>query len=184
MLEQYSQKVVSTCCGFVKNAADGEDVAQEVFVEVYRSIRTFRSDADLNTWIYRIAVNKSLDFIRKRKRKKRLADLRGLFLFQKSQSAPEIDPHGVLEQAERREILAQHIDLLSENQKIALILSQYEQLPNKEIAAIMQTSESAVESLLHRARSNLRKHLEKYFEKNLDDPQGPTGDDVQTNRKG
>ena len=184
LVEHYSSKIVSTCYRFVKNAADAEDVAQEVFLEVYQSVRSFRSEADLNTWIYRIAVNKSLDFVRKQKRKKRLADLRGLFFFQKGQNAPPTSPLGKLERAERQEILAQQIERLCDNQKIALVLSQYEQLPNKEIAAIMQTSESAVESLLHRARANLRKHLEEYFEKNLDDPQGRCGDDVQTSRKG
>lgn len=167
LAEQYSQKVVSTCYSFVKNAADAEDVAQDVFLEVYQSIRTFRSDADLNTWLYRIAVNKSLDFLRRQKRKKRLADLGGLFLFKKAQNSSDTAPGDRLESQERQELLRRQIDLLSENQKIALILSQYEQLPNARIAEIMDTSESAVESLLHRARANLRKNLTTYFEKNL-----------------
>lgn len=172
LLEQYSQKVVSTCHRFVKNEADAEDIAQEVFLEIYQSVRTFRSDADLNTWIYRIAVNKSLDFLKKQRRKKRMADLRGLFLFKKAQNSGPPTPCQHLQQAERKEILDRQIELLSENQRIALILSQYEQLPNKEIAAVMQTTESAVESLLHRARENLRQHLEKYFKKNIDFTQG------------
>lgn len=163
LLEQNSQKVVSTCYSFVKNTDDAEDIAQDVFLEVYQSVRTFRSDADLNTWLYRIAVNKSLDFLRKKKRKKRVADLRGLFMFHRAKDT-NASPHQNLEESERKEILRQQIELLSENQKIALVLSQYEQLPNKEIAEIMQTTESAVESLLHRARANLRKNLEKYFE--------------------
>ena len=168
LVEQSSQKVVNTCYGFVKNASDAEDIAQEVFLEVYKSIRTFRSDADLNTWLYRIAVNKSLDFLRKQKRKKRITDLRGLFLFKKAKNSTDIAPGDHLEQKERQELLREQIDLLPENQKIALILSQYEQMPNARIADIMDTTESAVESLLHRARENLRKNLEKYFQKKLE----------------
>lgn len=167
LAEQYSQKVVSTCYRFVKNSEDAEDIAQEVFLEVYKSIRMFRSDADLNTWLYRIAVNKSLDFLRRKKRKKRVADLRSLFQFTKSAVSTDSSPQTQLEDQERQEILRQQIDLLSENQHIALILSQYEQLSNARIAEIMGTSESAVESLLHRARENLRKNLAKYFEKKL-----------------
>lgn len=167
LVEQSSQTVVSTCYHFVKNAADAEDIAQDVFLEVYKSVRTFRSDADLNTWLYRIAVNKSLDFLRKQKRKKRMADLRGLFLFKSAKKDTDIAPHDHLEDQERRELLRQHIELLPENQKIALVLSQYEQLSNARIAEIMDTTESAIESLLHRARANLRKNLTNYFEKKL-----------------
>lgn len=165
LVEQSSQKVVSVCYSFVKNTADAEDIAQDVFLEVYRSIRTFRSDADLNTWLYRIAVNKSLDFLRRQKRKKRLADLGGLFLFKKAQNSADAAPSDRLESQERQELLRQQIDRLPENQKTALVLSQYEHLPNARIAEIMDTTESAVESLLHRSRANLRKNLEKYFEK-------------------
>lgn len=167
LIEQYSQNVVSTCHSFVKNAADAEDIAQEVFLEVYKSVRSFRSDADLNTWLYRIAINKSLDFLRKQKRKKRIADLRGLFLFKKAQNHTDIGPHAQLEDAERNEILHQQVGLLPENQQIALVLSQYEQMSNAAVADVMGISVLAVESLLHRARANLRKNLEKYFEKNL-----------------
>ena len=164
LVEQYSHDVISTCYSFVNSREDAEDVAQEVFLEVYKSIRQFRKDADLNTWIYRISINKSLDFLRKQKRKKRIADLRGLFLFQ---NRPSSSPHQQLEEKERREILQEQIGLLAENQRIAIVLSQYDRLSNKQIAQIMETSESAVESLLHRAKVNLHKNLRKYFGKNL-----------------
>lgn len=164
LVEQYCRTIISTCYGFLNSTEDAEDVAQEVFIEVYKSVRQFRKEADLNTWIYRISINKSLDLLRKRKRKKRIADLRGLFV---SKNRGAGSPHEKLEEKERREILQEQIGLLAENQRIAIVLSQYDRLTNKQIAEIMETSESAVESLLHRARGNLRKHLAKYFGKNL-----------------
>ena len=164
LVEQYSHDIISTCCSFVNSREDAEDVAQEVFIEVYKSIRQFNKEANLNTWIYRICINKSLDFLRKQKRKKRIADLRGLFVFK---NRPAGSPHQKLEEKERRRILQEQIALLAENQRIAIVLSQYDRLSNKQIAEIMETSESAVESLLHRAKANLRKDLAKYFEKNL-----------------
>lgn len=164
LVEQFSHDVIKTCYSFVNSRDDAEDIAQEVFIEVYKSIRQFRKEADLNTWIYRISINKSLDFLRKKKRKKRIADLRGLFLLK---SKPVISPHNQLEKAERREILHKQITLLAENQRIALALSEFERLGNKKIAEIMGISESAVEALLHRGRANLRRNLTKYFEKNL-----------------
>jgi RNA polymerase sigma-70 factor (ECF subfamily) len=79
LVELHSRNVITTCYSFINSKEDAEDVAQEVFLEIYRSIRQFRKEANLNTWIYRICINKSLDFVRKQKRKKRIADLRGLF---------------------------------------------------------------------------------------------------------
>jgi RNA polymerase sigma-70 factor (ECF subfamily) len=164
LVERFSHDVIKTCYSFVNSRDDAEDIAQEVFIEIYKSIRQFRKEANLNTWIYRISINKSLDFLRKQKRKKLLADLATLFLVK---NRPSISSHQQLEENERKKILQEQIALLPENQRVTLILSQYDRLSNKKIAEIMETSESAVESLLHRARANLRKNLAKYFEKNL-----------------
>ena len=164
LVEKFSHNVIKTCYSFVNSSEDAEDIAQEVFIEVYKSIRQFRKDADFGTWIYRISINKSLDFLRKQKRKKRIADLRGLFLLK---NRPAKTPHQQLEQTERAEILHQQIALLPENQRITLVLSQFDKKSNQRIAEIMDTTESAVESLLNRARANLRKNLARYYEKNL-----------------
>lgn len=164
LVERFSHDVINTCYGFVNSRDDAEDIAQEVFIEVYKSISRFRNESELSTWIFRISINKSLDFLRKQKRKKRIADLRGLFT---SKTKSSVNPHDQLEAKERKTILREQIALLPENQKVALVLSQYERLSNKEIAGIMDISVSAVESLQHRGRTNLRKHLGKYFEQNL-----------------
>jgi RNA polymerase sigma-70 factor, ECF subfamily len=164
LVDRHSKAVISTCYSFVQNKDDAEDIAQEVFIEVFRSINQFRNESDMGTWLYRICVNKSLDHLRKQKRKKRIADLKRSFLFK---GEPANSPHHQLEEQERKELLRGQIALLPENQRIALILSQYNRLTNKKIAEVMETTESGVESLVTRARANLRKNLEKYFEKNV-----------------
>jgi RNA polymerase sigma-70 factor (ECF subfamily) len=163
LVEQYSHEVVGTCYSFVNNREDAEDVAQEVFIEVYKSIRQFRKESEIGTWIYRISINKSLDFLRRQKRKKRISDLMGLFF---AKNRPQAGIHQQLEEQERKVLLHQQIAFLAENQRIALVLSRFDGLSNKKIADIMETSESAVESLLHQAREKLRKNLARYFEKN------------------
>jgi RNA polymerase sigma-70 factor (ECF subfamily) len=168
-VEQHQYKVMNTCYGFVHNEEDAEDLAQEVFLEVYNSIGTFREESKLSTWIYRICVTKSLDFLRKQKRKKRVGFLRAMFSqdqdLEQLPSSPATNPHVHLEQRERAEILRQAVDSLAENQKIAMTLSQYEDFSYQEIADVMDTTLSAVESLLHRAKKNLRKKLYHYYEK-------------------
>ena len=167
LVEQHQENVRNTCFRFVNNEEDAEDVAQEVFLEVYRSVKRFRADARLSTWIYRIAVNKSLDFIRMKRRKKRFGQILSLFGMGEEDRElhlpSEEDPHADLERQERNRILNQAIDMLPENQKVAITLSKYEDLRNSEIAEIMETSLSAVESLIHRAKENLRKRLYSYY---------------------
>ena len=167
--KNHQEKVRNTCFRFVKNSEDADDVAQDVFIQVYESLDRFREESELSTWIYRIAVNKSLDFIRKKKRKKRLAQLTSLFGFNEDKEEIVLpangNPQQDLEDKERKQILDRAIDELPENQKTAITLSKYEGFSNKEIAQIMDLSLSAVEALMHRAKQNLHKLLYEYFEK-------------------
>lgn len=169
LVEKHQDRVINTCFGFVKNNEDAEDVAQEVFLEVHQSIAGFRKDAKLSTWIYRIAANKSLDHIRKKKRKKRFAQI--VFLDDSSDDnevfeVPALDdPQKELEDSERKRILDYAVNKLPKNQKIAITLSKFQKYSNKEIADVLDTSISAVEALIHRAKGNLHKQLQNYFEK-------------------
>ena len=171
LVEQYQDRVINTCYGFVRDKEDARDVAQDVFIEIYQSLENFREEAKLSTWIYRISVTKSLDFLRRKNRKKRMGQFKRLFsiddiaerLEQPSGSNPDIDA----EKMERDRILQQAIDRLPENQKIAITLSKYEGFSNKEISEIMNTSISSVESLIHRAKVNLKKKLYRHYDKHL-----------------
>lgn len=168
IVDSHQEKVRNTCFRFVKNPEDADDVAQEVFIQVYESLSHFRAESELSTWIYRIAINKSLDFIRKKKRKKRFAQLTSLFGFGEEQDEivlpSEDNPQRELEDRERRQILDAAIAKLPESQQTAIVLSKYEGFSNKEIASIMGVSLSAVEALIHRAKKNLHKQLYDHFE--------------------
>lgn len=159
----YQDMIYNTCLSIVKNEVDAEDLTQEVFVQVYQSIQSFKGESKLSTWLYRIATTKSLDHERKKKRKKGFGFVRSIFGedAQVEINPPDFNHPGVLlDKKENAAVLFQAIDKLPDNQRIALILNKIEGLSYQEISDIMQTSVSAVESLLHRAKNNLKKLLE------------------------
>jgi RNA polymerase sigma-70 factor (ECF subfamily) len=169
LVTNYQDLVYNTALGIVQNSEDAEDVAQEVFIQVYRSIDQFKGDARLSTWIYRITTTKALDHIRSRKRKKRFAFITSLFGANDELVHEPVDfqhPGVQLDRKEQAALLFQMIAQLPENQKVAFTLHKTEELSYQEIAEVMQLSVSAVESLLFRARQNLRKLLEKYYQQN------------------
>lgn len=171
LMDEYQGKVLNTCYRFVGTREDAEDLTQEVFVEVYKSISSFRGDSKLSTWIYRIAVTKSLEFIRRKKRKKRFAILKKVF----SEDTPEVEipdqqnpnPGSNAENQDRIRILNEALESLPENQRTAFSLSKYDEMSYKEIAEILNTTVSSVESLIHRAKNNLKKKLHNYYEKKI-----------------
>ena len=94
LVEKYQDKVFNTCLGFLRNVEEAEDLTQEVFIEVYESIVSFRGDAKVATFLYRIAVNKSLDYLRKKKRKKRFSFVLSIFgLEEQLNSSSVVDDH-------------------------------------------------------------------------------------------
>jgi len=164
LIENHRQLVVNTCFGLVHNPEDAEDIAQDVFIEVFRSVHKFRADSKISTWLYRIAVNRSLNFIRDNKRRKLAQSFEEFFAGgkdkQDSFSADKAPaPDAEFENSQRAAILHKAIDSLPENQRVAFTLNKYEDLSYKEIAEIMESSVSSVESLIHRAKKNLQKKL-------------------------
>ena len=79
IVETWKNMVYNTGLGILQNAEDAEDVTQEVFVQVFESIKTFKAESKLSTWLYRITVSKALDHLRRKKRKKRFAYIQSLF---------------------------------------------------------------------------------------------------------
>lgn len=168
LVEKYQHKVFHTCMVMLKNREDAEDIAQEVFIEVYRSLDKFRGDASLSTWIYRIAVNRCMDLMRMKKRKKR-----NLFAFQ-PKSNDELErlqptnpqhPHWLMEESERNILLNRAIEQLPERQKVAFNLAKVEGMKQDKVAEIMETSVGSVESLLIRAKRNLKEMLLRELDK-------------------
>lgn len=166
LVDSYQNMVYNTCLAIVKSEEDAEDLAQEVFVQVFQSINSFKGESKLSTWIYRIATTKSLDFERKKKRKKRFGFMRSIF-GDDSQvviNPPDFHHPGVLlDQKENAGILFKAIDQLPENQRMAFILNKVEGLSYQEVSEVLETSVSSIESLLHRAKNNLKKILEKDY---------------------
>ncbi|MBN1279872.1 MAG: RNA polymerase sigma factor [Chlorobium sp.] len=168
LVNEHQDMVLNTCYRFVLNREDAEDLAQEVFVEVYRSLDNFREESKLSTWIYRIAVTKSLDHLRRMKRKKRFSSLKRIIgIDDPAEELPSPsgdNPEKTLAEKEKLTILQDALNTLPDNQKAAFLLSKQDGYSNSEIADILQTSVSAVESLVHRAKKNLHDKLYTYYQ--------------------
>ena len=161
--------VYNTVLGLLQNTEDAEDVTQEVFIKVFESIHQFKGEAALSTWIYRVAVTTALEFIRSKKRNKRFGFMQPLFGGEDETPVeiPDFYHPGVsLDNKEKSAMLFTSIKKLPDNQQVAFVLNKLEGLSYKEIAEIMHTTVSAVESLLHRAKTNLKEILKNLYNLN------------------
>lgn len=164
LVEQYQQMVFRTCMGFLHNKDDADDLTQDIFIQAYQSLSRFKGEAAFSTWLYRIAVNASLNKVRKSSKNLILQRIDAFFGTEKSGEAPFLpsdaeDPENILIRQEHVEWVRRALDSLPENQRTAIVLSKYDDLSQKEIAEIMKTSQGAVEALLQRAKKNLREKL-------------------------
>ena len=171
IVETWQDMVYNTALGIVQNPEDAEDIAQEVFVQVYESIHSFKGEAKFSTWLYKITVTKTMDHLRRKKRKKRFAFIQSLFGANDeiAHDPPDFHHPGVvLDKKETASELFKAIEQLPENQKIAFTLNKLEGLNYQEVSEIMNTTVPSIESLLHRAKNNLKKLLEIYYRETYD----------------
>jgi RNA polymerase sigma-70 factor (ECF subfamily) len=159
LVMEHQNIVVNTCHGFLHNREDAEDAAQQVFMKAWQTKSSFQSKSKISTWLYRIAVNTSLDLLRKRRRSEQWHAL--LSIFGMTSELPTItkDPLVEVEKREDALLLMKAIDSLPDNQRSAWVLTTTGGFSSQDAAEIMNTSVSAVESLKHRARGRLRKFL-------------------------
>jgi RNA polymerase sigma-70 factor (ECF subfamily) len=172
LVETYQLFVIRSCYALVHNMEDAQDLAQDVFIEILKSASSFRGSAKLSSWIYRIAINKSLNHIKKHKRR----DTFSILSFQNARGTMQVEQitsqntytsgDAEMEDMELKQALHTAIDSLPVNQKIAFTLHNYEDLSYKEIAEVMNLSLSSIESLIHRAKLNLQKRLGYYYHSN------------------
>lgn len=155
---EHYKMVFNLALQYVQNIEDAEEITQDVFVKVFDNLNTFKKQSSLKTWIYRLAINQSLDFIKAKKAQKRnfLSSLFSIndskFKFQPSNfNHPGIE----LEQKEACQKIFEAINQLSDNQKTALILLKIENKSQAETAEIMNLKVKALESLFQRAKNNL-----------------------------
>jgi RNA polymerase sigma factor (sigma-70 family) len=153
---EYAKLVYNLSLHYLHNTEDAQEATQDVFVKIYNKIEGFNNKSSLKTWIYRITINHSLDVIKSKNRK-----LRVLFSREyEDNDKIDFDHPGIkIESKEVVEKIMKEINSLPENQKTALILKGIEGLSQKEIASILKIKEKALESLLSRARANLKKRL-------------------------
>lgn len=166
IVEQWKDLVFNTVLGIVQNETEAEDLTQDVFIKVFENISSFKGQSKFSTWLYRIATRTALDHLRSRKRKKRFGSVFSMMGNAKNESdeLPDFQHPGVsLDNKERSKILFKAISRLPENQKAAFILNKMEGLSYREISEVLNTTVSAVESLISRANGNLRKQMEEYY---------------------
>jgi RNA polymerase sigma-70 factor (ECF subfamily) len=170
LVERYQALVFRTCMGFVHNKQDAEDLTQEVFIRAWQAIPLFKGESSFATWLYRIAINAALNNQRKTKKSFIIRRIDAMFGSEKNMvTAPEVigneNPETILIQDEHRKWLQQALNRLPEKQRTVLVLSKYDDLSQKEIASVLNTTEGAVEALLQRAKTNLRKELIAFTKK-------------------
>lgn len=168
VVSRYHSSIIRVCRGYTGSDEDARDLAQEVFVELYRSIGNFKGESSLSSWLYRIAINKSLNFIRDNRKRDNISSLTGhLARDIDKYSGLTIDSDRDLINSDHKKALYQSLAKLPEKQRTAFILNKYDDIPYTEIGDIMKLSLSSVESLIFRAKKNLQKNLFNYYKENL-----------------
>ncbi|MFK7969157.1 MAG: RNA polymerase sigma factor [Bacteroidia bacterium] len=155
----HKNMVYNLALHYTQNVEDAEEVTQDVFVAAHAKMASFRKESAIKTWLYRITINKSLDFLKAKNRKKRFSFLNARRLdADQGLDLPHFDHPGVqLEQKEATAAIFAAINKLPPNQKTVLILLKIEHLSQAEAAKVMESSTKAVESLFQRAKQNLKK---------------------------
>ncbi len=168
LVKKYKRMVYRLAMQITKNHADADDVMQETFIKVYRSIRTFRKDAAFETWLYRIAVNEALNFVKRRERQREstleTASEAEYEAITRYRAQIDNDPHAHAEKAELRHHVTEAVNNLSLKHRTVVILHEFEGLTHAEIASILNCSEGTVRSRLHYARKKLRTLLKSYVD--------------------
>lgn len=158
LVETHQARVIGTISKMLGSEAEAEDLAQQVFIRVWKSAPRYQPTAKFTTWLFRITRNLVFNEVR---RKRHFAD--------QSEDAPEPverserEPDRILLDEELQRAIQEAINQLPESQRLAIILRRYEELPYEEIAKVMGTTVAAVKSILFRARAELRDRLAKYL---------------------
>ncbi|MBM3264379.1 MAG: RNA polymerase sigma factor [candidate division Zixibacteria bacterium] len=165
LFEKYHATIYNLCLRILDQEQDAEDITQDVFVRAFKAYHQFRAESSPGTWLYRIAVNLCLN------RQRRLKYVRWLSLDVFADAfdtppfeSPDPGPDAQTEQNETGHIVRRALHALPDRQRTVLIMTRYDGLSYREIARILACSKASVESLLHRAKLNLAKHLKPYLD--------------------
>ena len=165
LIEAHQTRVVGTVAKMLGDDVDSEDIAQQVFIRVWKSAARYQPTAKFTTWIFKITRNLVFNELRRRKRHPvtPLQLEEDEHFFQPADNAA-MSPDASLLDAELNDALQIAIDALPETQRMAIILRRYEEMPYDELGEVLGLSVPAVKSVLFRARAELRENLRKYLE--------------------
>jgi RNA polymerase sigma-70 factor, ECF subfamily len=165
LVERHQNAVIGTVAKMLGNPTEAEDIAQQVFLRIWRNAKRYRPEAKFTTYLFTITRNLVFNESRRRSRKKEVSsDEREENSNLLVEANPDRQPDAELLQAELQRKVDEAIASLPESQRMAVVLRRYEQLSYEEIAAVLELSVSAVKSLLFRARTALREALSEYLE--------------------
>ncbi len=170
LVDDYQVMIYNTALGIVQHEDDADDITQEVFIQVFRSVSSFKGDSKFSTWLYRITLGKALDHEKKKKRKKRFGFVQSLFGADGEEQLHPVEfnhPGVKMEKKERANELFNALKQIPDKQRIAFTLHKLEGQSYQEVAEIMNTTLYAVESLMGRAKASLKKELKKYYDINI-----------------
>lgn len=159
LVQTYRQEVFGVCYRILLNTDDADDTAQEVFAEVYRSVKDFRGESSLVTWLYRIATNKSLNLLKRRTK----FSLWSVFDDEITSPPDTTTASDAIELSETERAVHEALATLSPEQRTALTLHRFEELSYTEIAHHMNITVNAVGVLINRARNKVREYLQHFF---------------------
>lgn len=164
LVELHHKPLINFIARYIGDRNSAEDIAQEVFLKVFKVANDYKPQAKFRTWLFTIATNLCLNEIRSNKSRPQFVDLSELCEAGSSfVTSDAFSPEKAAENSELSTAIRKALSILPENQRIAILLRQYNDFSYGEISKIMGLSISAVESLIHRARQNLKKTLTSYL---------------------
>jgi RNA polymerase sigma-70 factor, ECF subfamily len=168
LVQKYRRPLVSFMYRMARNASSAEDLAQEVFLRVYRSRETYEASAKFTTWLYRIATNLAVNHARDTRHERPEVTVSLDEPDEDTGTTLDVaDSHVSVEQAmlrrERMMAIRKKVEALPERQKLAVLMHKYQQMDYKQIAEVLKLSESATKSLLFRAYETLREQLKEFL---------------------
>src|ERR1035437_6459255 len=165
LVERHQHAVVGTAAKMLGTPAEAEDIAQQVFLRLWRHAKNYRPDAKFTTYLFTITRNLVFNESRRKSRRKESSmDEREENPHHQTEAAPTDRPDSQLLQSELRAAVDHAIASLPESQRMAVILRRYDGMPYEEIAKVLDLSVPAVKSLLFRARTSLRELLQAYLD--------------------
>jgi RNA polymerase sigma-70 factor (ECF subfamily) len=165
LVERHQRAVIGTVAKMLGNASESEDIAQQVFVRVWKSAGRYEAQAKFTTWLFTITRNLVFNEVRRRQRKPTVSvDEREETTHRTVEDLQAISPDDEMLQTELEEAIDRAIQSLPEKQRMAVVLRRYEEMPYDEIAAVLEMSIPAVKSLLFRARTQLKEALQRYLD--------------------